>query len=71
MVLKDVLQTMVENDEQVLLNDGKSMYEAANLLSDLSDRHLLRKVHKTPMYIALVDEGGYMGEVLYRLKQKN
>ncbi len=69
-MLREVLQTMVDNNEQVSLNDGKAKWDAATLLSTLSEGRLMTKVHKTPMYIAMVDEGGYMGEVLYRLSPK-
>ena len=70
MNLKDILTGLVEKKESVLLNDGKRDWEASALLDELSVPQLKRPAYLQPgMYIAEIDSGGYLGKVLYKVKQ--
>ena len=71
MNLKDILTRLVENNEAVLLNDGKRDWDAALLLQELSVPMLKRQAYIQPgMYIAEINNGGYLGQVLYKVKRK-
>ncbi|MCX6579385.1 MAG: hypothetical protein NT166_04315 [Candidatus Aminicenantes bacterium] len=71
MNLRDILNKLVETDETVLLSDRNGDWEASALLEKLSAPMLKRAAHLQPgMYIAEINAGGYLGEVLYRIKQK-
>jgi len=67
MNLKDVLQKLVDEGNSVLLNDGDKISNAGDLLDNLSEPILNRKAHMQPgLYIAEIDDGGYLGKVLYK-----
>ena len=71
MNLKDILTRLVETDEAVLLNDGARDWEAGVLLQELSVPMLKRSAYIQPgMYIAEINNGGYLGQVLYKVKRK-
>ncbi len=71
MLLKEILEKIVGEKEPVLLSDNNKDWEASSLLKNLSVPMLKKQVFFQPgMYIALINEGGYLGEVLYRIKQK-
>lgn len=71
MCLRDILEKIVEDEEPILLSDRNTDWEASSLLKKLSDPMLKREAHFQPgMYIALINDGGYLGEVLYRVKSK-
>lgn len=71
MSLKDILQKIIEDKESIHLSDSEKDWDASDLLATLSERMLNRKAHLQPgMYIAEVDDGGYLGRVMYRIKQK-
>jgi len=71
MVLKEILQKLAEEEGNVLLSDRKGDWNASDLLAALSEPMLKRKAHLQPgLYIALINEGGYLGEVLYRVKPR-
>jgi len=71
MSLREILENMVENDDPVLLVSGGQEYEASNLLQSLHKMTLRTPAHlQSGLYIAAINEGGYLGEVLYKLKQK-
>jgi hypothetical protein len=71
MNLKDILTRLVETDEAVLLNDGARDWEAGTLLQELSVPMLKRSAYLQPgMYIAEINSGGYLGQVLYKVKRK-
>jgi hypothetical protein len=70
MSLKDILNSIVEKKVPVLLGDSMGEWTAESLLDKLSEPLLRRKAHMQPgLYIAAVDEKGYLGDVLYRIKQ--
>ena len=71
MILKDILNRLVETNEAVLLSDGTGDWEAGALLEKLSAPMLKRPAHIQPgMYIAEINSGGYLGQILFRIKQK-
>lgn len=71
MILKEILTGLVEKESPILLNDGKEDWEAGTLLEKLSVPMLNRPAYLQPgLYIAEIDNGGYLGQVLYKVKQK-
>ena len=71
MSLRDILQKIVKDNEPVLLNDNNRDWEACDLLKSLSEPMLKRKAHLQPgLYIAEINDSGYLGHVLYKVKQK-
>ena len=71
MCLREILQKIVEDDESVLLSDPNKDWDARDLLNDLSEPMLKRKAHLQPgLYIAEINDSGYLGQVLYKVKQR-
>ena len=71
MSLRDVLQGIVENETPILLSDGDHDWEAKDLLTKLSEPMLKRQAHmQQGLYIAEINDGGYLGQVLYKVKQR-
>ena len=71
MQLKEILQKMVNDKAPVLLSDNHQDWEAISLLKSLSEPLLKRRVYLQPgMYIAEINDGGYLGRVLYKVKRK-
>ena len=69
MSLKDILQKLVSEESRVRLADNESEWEAAALLEKLSETRLKTSAHMQPgLYIAEINEAGYLGRVLYKLK---
>jgi hypothetical protein len=71
MSLKDILTKLVREKTPVLLNDGNKDWEAGTLLDTLSEPMLKRNAYLQPgLYIAEINPKGYLGSVLYKVKQK-
>ena len=71
MQLKEILQKMVNDKAPVLLSDNHQNWDASALLESLSEPMLKRQVYLQPgMYIAEINDGGYLGRVLYKVKRK-
>jgi hypothetical protein len=71
MVLREILEKIVEEKAPVLLSDRSNDWEASSLLENLSGPMLRRQAHFQPgLYIAEINESGYLGQVLYKVKQK-
>ncbi|HUU04543.1 MAG TPA: hypothetical protein VMZ49_01570 [Patescibacteria group bacterium] len=69
MSLKDILQKLVSEKTQVLLADNQNEWQAEVLLENLSETRLKTSAHMQPgLYIAEINEAGYLGRVLYKLK---
>ena len=69
MSLREILEKMVADKAPVLLSDRNKDWQAGELLENLSPPMLRRPAHlQAGMYIALINDSGYLGEVLYRLK---
>ena len=72
MSLKEILQKIINDQEEILLNDGLQEWEASTLLENLSEPKLRVNAHfQSGLYIAEVDPKGYLGRVLYRVKSQN
>jgi hypothetical protein len=71
MNLKEILQKIVENGESILLSDSERDWEAGDLLSRLSERMLKTRAHlQQGLYIAEINDAGYLGRVMFRVKPK-
>ena len=71
MSLRDILVSLQQNNTQILLNDGSKDWEANDLLETLPELKLKRSAYLQPgMYIAEINDGGYLGRVLYKVKQR-
>jgi len=71
MSLKEILQKIVANNDAILLTDSEKDWEASELLSGLSERALKTPAHlQRGMYIAEINPGGYLGKVMFKVKQK-
>ena len=72
MVLREILEKIETEETPIWLSDQKGDWDAGDLLDKLSEPMLKRQVYLQPgLYIALINDGGYLGEVLYRVKQRN
>jgi hypothetical protein len=71
MSLKEILQKIVESGEAILLTDAERDWEANELLSGLSERTLKRPAHfQRGLYIAEINDAGYLGRVMFKVRQK-
>ena len=71
MSLRDILQTIADDKMPISLCDHNKDWDAIELLETLSDPMLNRSAHMQPgLYIAAINDAGYLGEVLYRVKQR-
>lgn len=71
MLLKEILHKLVEDNEPVLLSNNGQDWTANALLESLSEPMLKRQAHLQPgLYIAEINDAGYLGQVLYKLKRK-
>ena len=72
MSLKEILEKIVEAQMPVLLCDSSKDWEASALLETLSEPRLKTKAYLQPgLYIAEINETGYLGRVLYKVKSKS
>ena len=71
MILRDILQQMVDEGNTAEMSNGNGATEAGALLKTLSEPMLNRRAHlQQGLYIAELDENGYLGRVLLRFTQK-
>jgi len=71
MSLQEILLKIIEKNYPILLSDSENDWEPAKLLSTLSAPMLRRSAYmQSGLYIAEVNEGGYLGRVLYKVKKK-
>lgn len=71
MLLKEILQKLVDDDESILLSINGQDWTADALLESLSEPMLKKRAHLQPgLYIAEINDAGYLGQVLYKLKPK-
>ena len=67
MSLREILQKMVDDDKSVSLSDGKITGAPSEFLSSMSEPMLRRQAYLQPgLYIAEINEGGYLGQVLLK-----
>jgi len=71
MSLRDILEKIAKNGNSMLLSDGTTDWEASALLGHLSEPFLKKQAHlQQGLYIAEINDRGYLGQVLYKLKPK-
>jgi hypothetical protein len=71
MSLKEILEKIINEDQPILLNDKNNNWEPVDLLKLLSPTRLRTKAHLQPgLYIAEINESGYLGQVLYKVIPK-
>jgi len=71
MRLKEILQKIAKDKDPVLLSDGEKDWEARALLSNLSEPMLKKQAYFQPgLYIAEISDAGFLGQVMYRIKQR-
>jgi len=71
MSLKEILQKIAKDEDPVLLSEGEEDWEARTLLENLSEPMLKRQAYFQPgLYIAEISDAGFLGQVMYRIKQK-
>ena len=69
MILKEILNKIVEKQQSILLSDSSNSFNAKELLASLSDTKLnIRSFYQQGLYIARINEKGFLGDVLYRVK---
>jgi hypothetical protein len=69
MLLREILQQLANDGNPVLFNGKSAGLEASVLLNTLSEIQLKKRSHLQPgMYIAEINDAGYLGTVLYRFK---
>ena len=72
MTLRETLQKMVDEGNPAKLSYGQKITVANELLSTLSEPMLNRKAHLQPgLYIAEINEGGYLGQVLVKFENSH
>lgn len=72
MQLKEILEKLVKERQPVLLSDRNRDWEVDVLLDKLSEPMLKTQAYIQPgLYIAEINGGGYLGRVLYKIKQKD
>jgi hypothetical protein len=70
MKLKEILQKLIADGNLSFLNDGQKSTDAQELLATLPERMLEREAYLQPgLYIAEINDRGYLGRVLYKLNQ--
>jgi hypothetical protein len=71
MTLKELLEQITRDRTPVLLKDRNKSWKACDLIGALSEPMLRRQVHMQPgLYVALINEKGYLGEVLFKIESK-
>lgn len=69
MCLKEILQKLAGEEDMKLYDNDKTPAQAAVLLTTLSERMLNKKAHLQPgMYIAEINDKGYLGNIMFRFK---
>jgi len=67
MTLRDILQKMAIEDHAIKLSHKNEIFDLNGLLETLPEPVLNRQAFLQPgLYIAEINEGGYLGEVLLR-----
>ena len=67
MSLKEILQKLARDGNPKLLDNDKAAVRADELLTSLPERTLKRRAHLVMnLYIAEINDAGYMGSILYR-----
>ena len=71
MSLRTILEKIIEDGNSVLLSDNNKDWEASELLANLSEPMLRTRAHLQPgLYIAEINDSGFLGHVLFKIKRK-
>ncbi len=72
MCLREILEKLASNGNDVLLCDGNNRdWEAGALLGELSGPMLKKQAYLQPgLYIAEINDAGYLSHILYRVKSR-
>jgi hypothetical protein len=71
MSLRNILEKIIEDGNSILLSDSNKDWEASDLLANLSEPMLRTRAHLQPgLYIAEINDSGFLGQVLYKIKRK-
>jgi len=71
MSLRIILEKIIEDGNSVLLCDSNKDWEASELLANLSEPMLRRQAYlQAGLYIAEINDSGFLGQVLYKIKRK-
>lgn len=71
MTLKDVLTGLENTHQKLLLSSRDGSFTPAGLLGTLSETKLKTQAHYQPgLYIAEINEAGYLGAVLFEVKKE-
>ncbi len=69
MNLREILEKIIEKQETVLLSNSIDSFKAEELLNSLSESKLkTRSFYQQGLYIAMINDKGFLGDVLYRVK---
>ena len=70
MSLKEILTRMVEAKADILLNNAAGSFTPSGLLDTLSLPKLnTRSYYQSGLYIAEINDSGYLGAVLYKVEK--
>lgn len=70
MNLLEILKDIVQNDDEPTLVSNGQEEKASELLETLHPVKLKRQAHfQKGLYIAEINEDGYLGQVMYKVKQ--
>lgn len=71
MSLRNILEKIIEDGNSILLSDSNKDWEASDLLANLSEPMLRTQAHLQPgLYIAEINDSGFLGQVLFKIKRK-
>jgi len=69
MNLREILKKIIDKQETVILSNSIDSFNAKELLASLPDTKLnIRSFYQQGLYIARIDDKGFLGDVLYRVK---
>ena len=72
MTLRDILQKMAVENDAIKLSHDNEIFDLNGLLETLPEPVLNRQAYLQPgLYIAEVNENGYLGEVILRFANHN
>lgn len=67
MILREILQKLEDEGNRANLSNGNGAIDPGTLLQKLSAQMLERQAYLQPgLYIAEINESGYLGQVLFR-----
>lgn len=69
MKLREILKSLIEKKEKILLYNSHGSFNPEELLNTLPETKLnILSYYQKGLYIARLNEKGFLGDVLYRIK---